>query len=353
MRMAVIVPYMAATVPEQPADWTEPGAYLVAPGVHRIPLPLPHDSLRAVNVYAVADPGGLVLIDSGWALEQTERALTGALRLLGHELADVGRVFVTHVHGDHYTQALALRELFGTRVSVGIGERPNVERVYEPGFEGYDDQYAQLRRYGAPELAEQLAKWATEAFDRERFRWGRPDDWLADGERLPLRERALQVIPTPGHTRGHIVLRDAPAGLLFAGDHVLPHITPSIGFEPAAAPVPLRSYLASLRLVRDLPDTLLLPAHGPVTASVHTRIDELLAHHQARLDAVLGAVRRGLTTAYEVARELRWTRRGRHLDELDTFNRMLAVIESGAHLDVLVEAGTLTGTEEEGVRRYS
>ncbi len=34
-------------------SWTEPGAYPVADGVHRIPLPLPMDGLRAVNVYVL------------------------------------------------------------------------------------------------------------------------------------------------------------------------------------------------------------------------------------------------------------------------------------------------------------
>ena len=36
-------------------DWTEAGAFPVAPGVHRIPLPLPMDGLRAVNVYVIED----------------------------------------------------------------------------------------------------------------------------------------------------------------------------------------------------------------------------------------------------------------------------------------------------------
>ena len=374
MRMAVMVPYMVTTPspptpseqpppvpPGQPDDWAEPGAYPVARGVHRIPLPLPHDSLRAVNVYVVEDIEGLALVDSGWALEQTERALTSALGRLGHKLGDVAHVLVTHAHGDHYTQAIRLREVFGTRVSIGSGERPNIERIYEPGFDGYDDQYEQLLRYGARELAELLAKWASEAFDRDNFVWGRPDGWLADGARLPLRDRELDVIATPGHTRGHVVLRDAAAGLLFSGDHVLPHITPSIGFEPAVVAAPLRSYLESLRLVRGMPDALLLPAHGPVSASVHTRVDELLRHHERRLQAVLRSVRHGRTTAMEVARDLRWTRRERPLDELDTFNRMLAVIETGAHLDVLVldgavsvaEVGTGAGTGAGAVRHYT
>ena len=46
-------------------EWAEPGVYPVATGVHRVPLPLPTDGLRAVNVYVIEDDGGLVLIDSG------------------------------------------------------------------------------------------------------------------------------------------------------------------------------------------------------------------------------------------------------------------------------------------------
>jgi glyoxylase-like metal-dependent hydrolase (beta-lactamase superfamily II) len=340
-------------LPDQPDDWTEPGAYPVAPGVHRIPLPLPGDGLKAVNVYTVEDPGGLVLVDSGWAMEQTEKTLAAGLRLLGHDLRDVVEVAVTHAHGDHYTQAIALRETFGSRVRIGRGERPSIERLMARDVGGYDDQHRLLRAYGAAEVATRLRRRASEAFDRDPTPWELPDGWLDDGERIQLRERALDVLATPGHTQGHVVLRDVPAGLLFAGDHILPHITPSVGFEAVAARTPLRDYLASLRLVRDLPDTLLLPAHGPATLSVHRRVDELLAHHEERLAAVLREVERGAPTAYAVAGALRWTRRERTLSELDLFNQMLAVIETGAHLDVLVLHGSLSRVDVDGVRVYS
>src|SRR5690348_13731767 len=56
-------------------QWAAPGTYPVAPGVHRVPLPLPNDRLRAVNVYVIEADDGLVLIDSGWALEEAHRAL--------------------------------------------------------------------------------------------------------------------------------------------------------------------------------------------------------------------------------------------------------------------------------------
>ena len=183
--------------------------------------------------------------------------------------------------------------------------------------------------------------------------WEMPDDWIDGRTSLPLGGRELLAVPTPGHTRGHLVYADLPAGLLFAGDHVLPHITPSIGFETAPEPSPLGSYLDSLRLMRELPDLRLLPAHGPVTDSVHSRVDALLDHHAERLDACVAAVAAGSGTAYETARALTWTRRERSFDDLDTFNQMLATTETRAHLEVLVAQGRLRSHEEDGVVVYT
>ena len=163
----------------------------------------------------------------------------------------------------------------------------------------------------------------------------------------------MRVMHTPGHTRGHVVFVDGGEGLIFAGDHILPHITPSIGFEPASAPLPLGDYLQSLRRVREIPDARLLPAHGPVTHSMHERIDELLAHHHQRLEDSADCVVGAADTVAEVARQLTWTRRERHLDELDPFNQMLAVLETGAHLDLLVAQGRLSSNTIDGVLHYS
>src|SRR6266571_1406230 len=56
-------------------NWTEPGTFEIAPGLYRIPLPLPNDALRAVNVYALAHGGDLMLIDSGWAIADARGVL--------------------------------------------------------------------------------------------------------------------------------------------------------------------------------------------------------------------------------------------------------------------------------------
>jgi len=345
---------LIVTEDDPDADWTTAGVYRCAPGVHRIPLPLPGDGLRAVNVYAVADDRadgpGWTLVDAGWALAVARELLAAPMAALGAGLGDVRRFLVTHAHRDHYTQAVAVRREFGTRIALGRGERPSLDRVRDLASPPGAVHAARLRRAGATELAHrvQLHSPPVEAAD-----WEDPDDWLDDGAEIELGGgTCLRAVATPGHTRGHLVFADEAGGLLFAGDHVLPRITPSIGFEAAPPPSPLADFLTSLELLTTRPDAALLPAHGPVGMRVHERVDELLAHHGKRLDASLAAVLDGHSTGHQVAGVLRWTRRDHRLDELDPLNAMLAIMETTAHLDVLVERGALTRTLDGEVAHY-
>ncbi|HET8719011.1 MAG TPA: MBL fold metallo-hydrolase [Nocardioidaceae bacterium] len=330
-------------------DWTAPGAFPVADGVHRIPLPLPSDGLRAVNVYALETDDGLTLVDGGWAITEARERLERSLALIDHKVTDINRFLVTHMHRDHYTQAVALRRETGAHVTLGGGERATLELLAErpEGAAADNAQASRLRRAGAPELAERWERAVSE-HPPPTGDYELPDSWLEGDVALTVGERTLDAVATPGHTRGHYVFADAAAGLLFAGDHVLPSITPSIGFEPAVAALPLRDFLSSLAKVRALPDLTLLPAHGAVAGSTHARIDELVAHHDVRLDLCEAAVLAGAGTAYEVAARLPWTRRDRALGELDVFNAMLATLETMAHLDLLVATGRLVGDGPDG-----
>lgn len=336
--------------PGPDGDWTRPGVYEVAAGVYRMPLPLPNDGLRAVNVYVLVEPDGLVLVDAGWAIAEARETLSRGLAALDAGIADIRRFLVTHAHRDHYTLAVTLRREFGTSVALGAGEKPSLQALNNPHHPPLGQQVQLLRELGAQELADRIAGAAHH--DRDLSIWQYPDEWLEEGP-LQLPGRLLQIVPTPGHTAGHVVLHDSGNSLLFAGDHVLPTITPSIGLEPVVVQDPLGAFLRSLERVRRMPDARLLPAHGPVTGSVHARVDELVAHHGRRLDQTEDAVRNGATTAYEAAGQLRWTRREHTLDSLDPFNAMLAVAETGAHLDLLVAQSRLTKTVVDGIRRYT
>jgi len=337
---------------ETEPSWSEPGAHLVADGVYRIPLPIPANALQAVNVYAIVEGSGIVLIDAGWDCEPALTQLRASLREIGAEPGDIRRVLVTHAHRDHYSQATTLRRRFGTPIAVGFGERDSFELVHAPGATLNSRHIAALRAAGAGEIADQVAaRFGTHGYALAG--WAYPSEWLRPGTITLPGGRALEAVETPGHTRGHLVFHDTQARILFAGDHVLPRITPSIAFEPEPGRSPLRAFLDSLTSVRRRPDALLLPAHGPVTSSVHRRVDELLAHHDRRLAESQDALSGTVSTAYEVARVLRWTRHGRTLAELDLVNSMLAVLETVAHLQLLELQARISSTELDGVIHYS
>jgi len=331
--------------------WYEPGVFTVASGVHRIPLPLP-DELRAVNVYAIEGDDGFTLIDSGLVLDSARDQLEAAMKDLGGGMGDIRQFLVTHAHRDHYTQAVAVRRDFGSRVGLGVGEQASLTVVSDPGTQPYRQQLADLHRNGAAEVADRVLSVLPEE-TVPHTAWEAPDDWIEPGTVVRAGRRSLEARATPGHTQGHLVYFDRQEAVLFAGDHVLPHITPSIGLEPVPGPSPLADYLGSLHAVRMLPDALLLPAHGPATGSVHARIDELLEHHDLRLRLTAEAVDQGATTAFEASNVLRWTSHKRSFGELPPFHQMLAVVETVWHLNLLLAQDRVVSSEANGIVHYA
>jgi hypothetical protein len=96
-----------------------------------------------------------------------------------------------------------------------------------------------------------------------------------------------------------------------------------------------------------------LPAHGPVFTGLQQRIDELVAHHDRRLAACVGHVEAGHDQAYGVAQQLPWTRRDTPFDQLDAFNRYIAVGETIAHLDLLAHDGRIVRHDSDDAVRFT
>ncbi|MDP2775773.1 MAG: MBL fold metallo-hydrolase [Nocardioides sp.] len=335
-----------AVSPDSGEHWTAEGAWRVADGVFRIPLPLPMDGLRAINVYVIETDDGLTLIDGGWAIPVARDLLDSCLRGVGYGFGDIRRFLVTHVHRDHFTLATVLGHEYGADVALGIGEQPaldllnNLEDLTENPF------VEVLVSAGARLVAEQWVRMDADREPPDPSIWTFPDTWLDGDHEIAVGHRTIDAVHTPGHTPGHFVFAERAAGLLFAGDHVLPTITPSIGFTVPPTDQPLGDFMASLTKVRALPDLTILPAHGPVAPSSHTRVDELLVHHEERLDLSLAALEAGSTTAYEVAGHLPWTRHETPLPELDLFSQGMASMETKAHLELLVARGLATRTDD-------
>ncbi len=338
-----------AVSPDSGLPWTAEGAWPVAEGIHRIPLPLPMDALRAVNVYVIETGSGLTLIDGGWAISEAREVLARSLGKLGAGFGDIDQFLVTHVHRDHYTLATMLGREYGADVALGAGDRPTLDLLHRDRTET-TPYAAALRAAGSGDL---LSGWTSDndvMADAKAAGYQMPTRWLPGDHKIGLGSRTLDAVHTPGHTPGHFVFADRHARLLFAGDHVLPTITPSIGFVAPPPVNPLGAFLSSLTKVRALPDLRLLPAHGPVSPSSHERIDELLAHHDHRLKLSMAVLAAVPATARHVAARLPWTRHERAYDELDAQNQGMAAMETKAHLDLLVARGQATAADTpEGV----
>ena len=340
-------PTAYAVSPDSGEHWTAEGAWQVDPGIHRIPLPLPMDGLKAINVYVIETETGLTLVDGGWAIPLARDLLERCLKDIGAGFGDIDRFLVTHVHRDHFTMATVLGRELDVDVALGEGERPaldllnNIQELTENPFHDV------LRSAGAHEVVEQWQRIVNDDEDPGSLLWQYPTTWLDGDHEIGVGSRTLDAVHTPGHTPGHFVFADRAAELLFAGDHVLPTITPSIGFTVPPTEQPLMDFMASLTKVRDLPDLRILPAHGPIAPSSHARVDALLEHHEVRLRDSLAALPSagapdGALTSYDVAKTLGWTRHLHAFDTLDIFSQGMAAMETKAHLDLLVARGQAT-----------
>lgn len=317
----------------------------------RVALPLPLPDLQVVNAYVICSPAGVTLIDPGWAYPPSEQALIRALNGLGYSVRDVRRIVATHQHWDHYSLGVQWRDRHGIELMLGREEEHSIDAFLRQPDVVHPHQIGKLNEAGAAELATAIGKLEWEPYERG-VAFAPPDRWLDDGDVIDCGTIQLVVRTTPGHTRGHIVFEDAENCVIFTGDHLLPRITPSIAFERAPGKLPLRSYIDSLHLVLRLPDAKMLPAHGSTAGTTHARAHELIQHHETRLRQVGDLIAAGNSSSFEVASEMRWTRRERTLDELDVVHRMTAILEVQSHLDLLVARGELTSALDDGVRRF-
>jgi glyoxylase-like metal-dependent hydrolase (beta-lactamase superfamily II) len=154
-------------------------------------------SIRALsNGYLVNHGGILTLIDAGTAGSSAK--VLRAVEEIGRQPADVKQIVLTHCHGDHAGDALALKDATGAAVVAGAPDAEVLE-----GAAPYPGPRGRLARllYGS------LAGFP-------RF----TPDVRVDG-RTEI-EGGLVVVPAPGHTAGHVAIFAPELGALFVGDTV-------------------------------------------------------------------------------------------------------------------------------------
>lgn len=163
---------------------------LVAPGVYRVDA---SGLSNAINVLLLENDDGLTLVDTG--APNSVGRIREAIATLGSGPEDLRRIFLTHHHPDH------------------AGGLPDLM------------QWAPQAELGAPPYEAEIIS-GRRARDVPSSAIFRP---VARRQKVPtapvgkvLRENDLvsgfRIVPTPGHSLGHVSLLRDPDGLLFTAD---------------------------------------------------------------------------------------------------------------------------------------
>lgn len=312
-------------------------------GVSLITLPLPFRAPPSVNAYVVEGSDGLTLIDCGADWPAGREALTQGMLSLGLETSAVRTLVISHLHPDHVGLAPRLVREWGVATVMHARAAKLVDR--------YNDSTGFARR--TTELAEHhgVPPGERPGFIDVGARpdWmppiQQPDQVVEDGDSIPIdRGRRLEVMHTPGHEPAHICLHDSRTGALFSGDHILPRITPFVGYDELYDDV-LGDFLESLRRIEQLGLGTTYPAHGSLIDHGSARAEQLILHHHRRLAGMLEVVEPGGTTAWQVMERV-------FRPHLGPSEQRLALRETIAHLEHLRLAGQVHVLTGSGAVRY-
>ena len=309
----------------------------VRPGLWSIPVPIPSNSLRYVFVYLFETDRGPYIVDAGWNTDEAFDALSAGISHAGSSIDAVQGVLVTHIHPDHYGLAGRVREASGAWIALHPADAALIEARYDEPTDLLERVGAMLRRVGAP--AEELDSLQNASMPvRPLVDAVQPDVLIEDGERPEVPGWDLQALWTPGHSPGHLCFWEPANEVMLSGDHVLPRITPNISFHPQAGADPLGDFLRSLTKLQGWNSSEVLPAHEHRFVGLDRRLDELAAHHEQRFLEVIGAIRDGTVTAWDIAARMHWSR---SWDRIEGFMRRAAVGEAMAHLRALEVRGVV------------
>ena len=323
----------------------EPGSLTeVAPGVLWLRLALPF-ALDHVNVYLLEDGDGWAALDTGLG-DATTRAVWERV-LEGRRLT---RIIGTHFHPDHMGQTGWLAEKCGPELLMSRTEylftvmlRGNMEAIRSPAHLAFFEQN------GLGGEAKDAVTGRGHSY--LKMTTGVPTTYrrLVAGESIDIGGRSFEVLTGGGHSPEQVMLLCRADKLFFPADQVLARISPNVSvwaWEPAADP--LGDYMRSLHALHEVPDDVyVLAAHNLPFHGLHTRLDELIAHHVERCGRIAQATRETPLSAADIIPLL--FRRA-----LDAHQTGFAFGEVMAHVNYMLNRRELVAAEPDGnVRRVS
>lgn len=250
-------------------------------------------SLGHINSWLLDDADGVAVCDTGLDLplcrEDWDALFAGPLA--GQRIT---RIFATHFHPDHIGLVGWLAKRSAAPIWMTRGEWLTGQLMRTDARADVPLEVTAMRR-AAGWTDDQIDEGAKAGWDRAlKVVHPLPLGYrrMVEGEEIPVGAETWRVVTGNGHSPEHACLVNERAGLMIAGDQVLPRISSNVSLgasEPEADP--LGDWLASIAKLRELPeDLLVLPAHGEPFRGLHARLESLDREHRARLDELVAFV---------------------------------------------------------------
>lgn len=307
----------------------------VAEGLWSVPVVFPRNPMRYTLAYVILDGDDCLVIDPGFDSPQGRLDLRAGLRAAGVGIRNVTGILATHFHTDHLGMAGWLRRESGAWVALGRAEKRYISAFEDPADESAADR-ARMRTWGVPEERISEAAMSVDGLMHLK-RLADPDLRVGDGDTIPVSGGRLTVVETPGHTPGHICLRDGSREVFISGDHVLPRISPNVSLEIRGDADPLRRCLESLDRIEADTHFEVLPAHEYRFRGLRDRVRELKSVALERSDEVVQELNAQKNpTVWSIAARLSWSR---GFESLGNLQLRLALSETAAHLQYLRTCG--------------
>jgi glyoxylase-like metal-dependent hydrolase (beta-lactamase superfamily II) len=253
----------------------------IRPGIHRVQAPLGE---RFIAMYLLTGTDGALLFDTGVA-DSVQGTLLPYLDGIGFDPADLRWVISSHCDFDHTGGNAALAAVApGAEFLAGRADVPMTEDL-ELLISGRYGEFAARDRFDDPPETTAEVRRSTGLVPVNRA--------LDGGEMFDLGDRTIEVLSVPGHSPGHLALRDAANDTLLISDAVLGETVPTADGRPAFPPTyrDTVAYVDSIRRLGALDADLLLTAHYPVYEgpAVADFLDASLAYTE-RVDRVIEEV---------------------------------------------------------------
>lgn len=301
----------------------------VAKNIYSFGVTLPNSPLRLINAYVIKGENRTVLFDTGFNNPQSQAELLQGLKELDIDLKEL-EVVLTHLHSDH-TGLVHLFSEAGCKIYASQVDGNYTNDMISGNY--WDSINSLLALYGLQ--ADQIDNNDNPGFlnqPSKTFEF----TVLTPGDDFIIGDYQFKVLDLIGHTPGHIGFYDEASGVLLSADTVLDPITPNITFWGFDHIDILGSYVKTLQKLTQLRIDVILPTHRKIIYNADERINELIEHHNERLQEILDAMSDGETyTVRDISAVITWRIKANNWDEFPKSQKIFAAGETMAHLEHL------------------